>query len=279
MRSETKGFEGQVGGDASPGDGSPRCMQPVSLVGAGPGDPDLLTIRAWHLLRAADVVVHDKLVGPGVLALIPPGVRRIDVGKASGNHALPQPAINQLLVDLARQGLRVVRLKGGDPTMFGRGGEEAEHLVRHGVGFQMVPGVTAASAAGALAGIPLTHRSCAHACLFVTAHLCSGEDEPDWTALTRPNQTLVVYMGLARLDTFLARLVAHGLAAELPAAAIERASYPSQRVVEGTLGSLAERVRAAALETPTLVIVGEVVRLRELLSERALSVPHQTLPA
>ena len=237
----------------------------VSLVGAGPGDAELLTLRALRRLQQADVVVHDALVGADVLALIAPAAERIDVGKRARRHSVPQPDTNALLVRLARRGMRVVRLKGGDPFMFGRGGEEAEYLIAHGVPFEVVPGVTSAAGAASCAGIPLTHRDHAHACVFVTGHLCDERASPDWAALARPRQTLVIYMGLGAVASITAQLAAHGLPAHTPAAAVERATTAHQRVVTATLATLAEEVTRAALGAPTILIVGEVVRLRDTL--------------
>lgn len=243
----------------------------VYIVGAGPGDPELLTLKAVRRLREADAVVHDRLVTPEVLAYASPRAERYYVGKARGEHPVPQEEINALLVRLARAGMRVVRLKGGDPHVFGRGGEEAETLVQAGIPFEVVPGVTAACGAAACAGIPLTHRDYAHACVFVTACLKDGSASLDWEMLARPRQTVVVYMGLAALEQVCAQLIAHGLAPGTPAALVERATTPHQQVIEGTLVTLAARVRRAAPEPPTLLVVGEVVRLRSKLcaSEQA----------
>jgi cobyrinic acid a,c-diamide synthase len=238
----------------------------VSLVGAGPGDPELLTLRAARLLREADVVVYDQLVAPELLDLARPQAQRLFAGKRSSNHSMPQPDINALLVQLARQGLHVVRLKGGDPFVFGRGGEEAQALVAAGLAFEVVPGVTAACGVGAYAGIPLTHRDHAQACVFVTGHLKDGSvDTLDWPALARPRQTLVIYMGLAGLVDICAQLMAHGRGADTPAAVVQEGTTAQQRVVVGTLANLAARVAEAGLSTPCLTVVGEVVALREQL--------------
>ena len=238
----------------------------VTLVGAGPGDPDLLTLKAARLIGAADVVVYDHLVGAGVMALVRRDAELVYAGKERANHALPQPDINALLVDLARSGRDVVRLKGGDPFVFGRGGEEATALAAHGIPFDIVPGVTAACGVAAAARIPLTHRDHAHSLTFVTGHLRDGTMDLDWPALARPQQTLVVYMGLAGLPELCRQLVAHGRPASTPAAVIQQGTLPAQRVVRATLATLPERVRAAGLVPPTLIVVGDVVALADTLS-------------
>ena len=238
----------------------------VSLVGAGPGDPDLLTLKAARLIGAADVVVYDHLVGAGVMALVRRDAELVYAGKERANHALPQPDINALLVDLARSGRDVVRLKGGDPFVFGRGGEEAAALAAHGIPFDIVPGVTAACGVAAAARIPLTHRDHAHSLTFVTGHLRDGTMDLDWPALARPQQTLVVYMGLAGLPELCRQLVAHGRLASTPAAVIQQGTLPTQRVVRATLATLPERVRAAGLVPPTLIVVGDVVALSDTLA-------------
>jgi uroporphyrin-III C-methyltransferase / precorrin-2 dehydrogenase / sirohydrochlorin ferrochelatase len=251
----------------------------VYLVGAGPGDPELLTLRAYRLMQTADVALYDHLVSEEVLALLPATTRRIYVGKERQNHTMPQEAINDLLVRLAREGHSVLRLKGGDPFVFGRGGEEIERLAEQGVAFEVVPGITAALGVASYAGIPLTHRDCAQACLFVTGHRKDGSMDLDWPALARPRQTLVVYMGLLGLPTLCDNLVAHGLPSTTPAAVIQQGTTHDQRVVTGTLRTLPEQVASAMLTPPTLIIVGEVVRLRERLAwfEGAGAAERQTV--
>jgi len=238
----------------------------VFLVGAGPGDPELLTLRAARLLAQADVVVYDHLVGAEVLDLISPRAERIYAGKERSHHSMAQQDINALLIRLAREGRLVVRLKGGDPFVFGRGGEELQALAAQGIAFEVVPGVTAACGVASYAGIPLTHRDYAQSCLFVTGHLKDGSCDLDWKALARPRQTVVIYMGLSALASICAQLIAHGVGADMPAAVVQQGTTLDQRVVSGMLADLPGLVEAAQLQAPCLIIVGEVVRLREQLA-------------
>lgn len=237
----------------------------VYLVGAGPGDPDLLTFRALRLMQQADVVLYDRLVAPAIVDLCRRDAERIYVGKRRADHAMPQEGINALLVRLAQEGKKVCRLKGGDPFVFGRGGEEIEELAEAGIRFQVVPGISAANGCSAYAGIPLTHRDHAQSVRFVTGHLKPGSDELDWTGRISERETLVIYMGLAHLDVLCKSLLAHGMSAAMPAALVERGTTLDQRVHIGTLASLPALTEGRVIHAPTLLIVGSVVTLSEKL--------------
>lgn len=232
----------------------------VHIVGAGPGAADLLTLRALDRLRRAEVVVHDRLITPEVLALIPATAARIYVGKALGNHSVPQEGIHALLVQHARAGRCVVRLKGGDPYVFGRGGEEVQALQAAGIAFEVIPGVTAAGGCAAAAGIPLTHRDFSNSCVFLTGHEADGNAPPDWAALARPAQTRVFYMGVQRLAQIARQLIAHGLPPETPAAIVRDGTRPSQLVVATELHALVTQAPSYG-PRPGLLIIGETVRL------------------
>ena len=244
----------------------------VYLVGAGPGDPELLTIKAQRLLSEAEVVVYDRLVSPEILDLVPPGKARIFVGKAPNHHHMPQDEINDLLVSLARSHHSVLRLKGGDSFIFGRGGEEALYLARHGVPFEVVPGVTAASGISASLGVPLTHRGLATGVRFVTGKCRADADlELDWAGLADPETTIVFYMGLANLPRIATELIAAGLSPDTPAAAVTKGTVPEQRQCIATLERLASVVAKLEFKAPVLIVIGRVLRLAEMLNWQGLS--------
>ena len=245
---------------------SQQALGEVYVVGGGPGDPDLLTFRALRLMQQADVVLYDRLIAKGVLDLVRRDAERIYVGKARDFHAVRQEEIHDLMVKLAKEGKRVLRLKGGDPFIFGRGGEEIDSLAEEGVPFQIVPGVTAASGCAAYAGIPLTHRDYAQSCIFVTGHLQDGTINLKWDTLVQPQQTVVIYMGLKGLSMICRELIAHGMSPAMPAALVEHGTTAKQRVFIGNLSTLPSIVETADVHAPTLVIVGEVVRLHKKLA-------------
>ena len=248
----------------------------VTLVGAGPGDPDLLTVKAANALRNATLVLYDNLVSKAVLELVPASADRVYVGKVSGHHSLSQTGIIELMVRLAKGGRRLLRLKGGDPYVFGRGGEEAQGLVAAGIPFDVIPGISAAQGAAAASGIPLTHRDHAEALVLATGHLRGEADartvDLDWAQLARPRQTVVIYMGVATLPVISAQLQAHGLSGDTPAAIIERATLPGQRTIVGTLATLPEIARTHDVRAPALIMIGTVVSLHAELGEPASAV-------
>lgn len=239
----------------------------VSIVGAGPGDPELLTVKALRLVQEADVVIYDKLVGSAVLGLIGPRAERIYVGKSRGRHVLSQSSINDLMATRARAGRHVIRLKGGDPFLFGRGGEEVEYLRALGISVEVVPGISSANGCAAAAGIPLTHRDDAQAVTFVTGHAKDGEPDLDWAALVALRQTLVVFMGVATAGRIAGRLIEHGLDPSTPAAVIENGTRPDQKVVIAVAGSLATAIGDHGITGPALLIIGDVVRHADVLAE------------
>ncbi len=243
----------------------PQYSGEVFLVGAGPGDPDLLTFRALRLMQKADVIVYDRLVSQPIMDLVRRDAERIYAGKERSNHAIPQENINQLLVRLAKEGKRVLRLKGGDNFIFGRGGEEISELIDEGVPFQVVPGITAASGCTTYAGIPLTHREFAQACIFVTGHLKDGSSDLNWEMLSHANQTVVFYMGLNNVQAICDHLRQYGRAPTTPAALIEKGTTPEQRVFIGDLDTLPALVHKNNVKAPTLIVVGEVVELHKKL--------------
>jgi uroporphyrin-III C-methyltransferase/precorrin-2 dehydrogenase/sirohydrochlorin ferrochelatase len=256
-------FDAQL--DAAARGAEHRQQGEVYLVGAGPGDPDLLTFKALRLMQRADVVLYDRLIGDGILNLVRRDAERIYVGKLPREHTVAQPEISRMLLRLAQEGKRVLRLKGGDPFIFGRGGEEIELLAEAGIPFQVVPGITAASACAAYAGIPLTHRDHAQSCVFVTAHTKDGQLNLDWNSLLQPRQTVAVYMGLAHLSQLTRAFIDKGAAPSLPIALIDNGTRPNQRVLTGTLGTIAEKAQEAGVKGPAILIIGSVVRLREKL--------------
>lgn len=238
----------------------------VSLVGAGPGDAELITIKALRLLKEADVVVYDRLVSAEILALIPAGISRVSVGKEAGKHCVPQEQINSTIVNLARSGRHVVRLKGGDPYTFGRGGEEAIALKQHNIAFEVVPGITAASGCSAYAGIPLTHRGLSRSVRFITGHFKNNEPlEINWQRVADPDCTLVIYMGLGHLSQICHALINAGLNVTTPAAAIENGTTRKQQRVLSQLDQLPDAVKQSDLQAPVMIIIGEVVALADEL--------------
>ncbi len=240
----------------------------VYLVGAGPGDPDLLTFKALRLIRQADIVFYDRLVSDDVMALVRQDAEKINVGKERSRHLVPQESINQLLVNHAKQGARVLRLKGGDPFIFGRGGEEIETLAEHNIPFQVVPGITAAAGCASYSGIPLTHRDYAQSVRFITGHLKDDSHDLPWAELIHDQQTLVFYMGLSALDTICRCLIDHGMSKDKPAALISKGTTRDQQVLTGTVGDLYEKFKQSSLKAPTIILVGDVVTLRDKLKWR-----------
>ena len=245
---------------------SDRLGGEVYLVGAGPGDPDLLTLRALRLMHKADVVLYDRLVSPEILLKLRPDAQKIYVGKRSADHAVPQETINEMLARLAKEGNRVLRLKGGDPFIFGRGGEELESLAAAGIPFQIVPGITAASGCASYAGIPLTHRDYSQSVRFLTGHTKDGRVPLEWDILVKEQQTLVFYMGLAGLPHICDQLLKHGMSSTTPVAVIQQGTTQTQKVVVGNLDRIADMALEKEIEAPTIIIIGEVVKLQKSLS-------------
>jgi uroporphyrin-III C-methyltransferase/precorrin-2 dehydrogenase/sirohydrochlorin ferrochelatase len=246
-------------------DRTPQVREKVYLVGGGPGDPDLLTIKALKLLQKAEVVLYDALISPEILNLVNPSALLVSVGKRANNHSKKQHEINQLLVKYAKQKRGVVRLKGGDPFIYGRGGEELQALIAAGIDFEVVPGITAASGCASYAGIPLTHREHSQTVMFVTAQCKNSQENIDWTSIARQNQTVVVYMGLLKNDVLARQLIAYGRCPNTPVAIIENGTTSAQRVITGTLGCLTEMVEEQQVISPALMIIGEVVALAHQL--------------
>lgn len=251
----------------------------VYLIGAGPGDPELLTLGALRRLQQAEVILYDRLVAPAILALAAAGAERVYVGKRRGRHHVDQAAIHALLIAHARRGKTVVRLKGGDPFLFGRGGEEMQALLAAGIPVEVVPGITAGMGCAAYAGIPLTHRDYAQACLFVTGHTQYGSGAETWQVLTASRQTLVVYMGLSKLESLCRGLIAHGLPPDWPVALIEKGTTADQRTLIASLADIAELTRQHGVRSPALAIIGEVVRLHHqpaaITKRKAIGSPRQ----
>jgi uroporphyrin-III C-methyltransferase len=257
-------------------------MGQVWLVGAGPGDAELLTLKAHRLIQHAEVVMYDYLVNPDILAMIPKSAQRLFVGKKCGQHSMTQQDICKLMVDIACQGKNIVRLKGGDPALFARAGEECDILAEHGINFAIVPGITAASGASAYAGIPLTHRDCAQSVRFITAHLKNEQDEPNWSAMLPVRglalrETLVFYMGLGRLGAIMQRLTLHGLNPLTPVAVVDQATAVSQQVCVGSLADIAQKVAEQGFSGPAIIIVGEVVNKRQPVDLELLIDTQQTI--
>lgn len=264
LEQATELMEAQLSEAAQRGEKPPEGE--VYLVGTGPGDPDLLTFRALRLMQQADVVLYDRLIGDGILNLVRRDAERIYVGKLKNNHTVSQEEIGQMLIGLAKQGKRVLRLKGGDPFIFGRGGEEIEALSDNGIAFQVIPGVTAASGCATYAGIPLTHRDHAQSCVFVTGHQKDGHLDLKWESLIQPGQTVVLYMGLSSLGAITSGFIDHGADPAKDVAVIENGTRAGQRVIIGTLSTILEKTTEAGVKSPALIIVGSVVKLRDKLS-------------